>query len=116
MDGTTRFEDLLLDPAFPYGFFLGGGGEQAVVVVSDAMEFARRRLGEVSEAEFEAFVRQLGGGREPMSDPWSWPRRTWKRLRGSPEPTPTAWTIPAAFFRDRGVPLPGAERPSRDAP
>jgi hypothetical protein len=112
VDRLTRLERLLLDPKFPYGFFLGGGdAEPAVVVVSDALEFARRRLGDVSEAELDALVRQLGGGRESMIDPWSWPRRTWKRLRGVPEAPPEVWTIPRAFFNERGVPVPGARRP-----
>src|SRR4051812_13234259 len=79
---VARLRDVLADDAVPWpAFFLRSEGETVVAVSAIADLVASRGI-DWSEPHLDELVRELGGTRQPIVDPWSWPGRTLRRLRG----------------------------------
>lgn len=97
-----RVVALLRDPRCPsFPVYRTGGGR--AVYVAEATAFVRQELGRpIDEAEIEAAVREAGGRRQRLVDPWSAPSRAFLRLIGRPKPASDLLELPAKFFDASG--------------
>jgi hypothetical protein len=91
----TRLRELMAEDGFPWGTAFRMG-ESRVVTVSDFRRYATDSGLDVTDGDLDKFVERIGGKRQGMIDPWSFPIRLVRRLAGKENPTTDFYILPPA--------------------
>ena len=97
MSTTGRAAELLLllrMSGVPWGTFLSDPSERPVFVRDLVEHLETAATASWDERDIDELIRELGGRREGIQDPWTWPMRKWKRLTGAPVPSTDVYFIP----------------------
>jgi hypothetical protein len=89
---------ILADADVPWAALYARGGGDRIVTVADLVAAVGGRW---DDCELDSLVSELGGRREKIVDPWSWPHRALARLRGRETRTSDVYVFPKEVARSR---------------
>jgi hypothetical protein len=96
----ARLRELLADPRCPVGAQLRPHQKTRLIGLPDLLAFAEREIGAYAELEdqLDRMMTELSTERLRWVDPWSVPKRGWRRVRGMNNPRKVGYEAPADLF------------------